>query len=350
MSMLTPSQTTRAVGLPGRGRDRPEPVEAAAPHHDAVVAAERRQSVGRVLDRGEPGGAIVRMDGVLDQGGIARHRRRIEAVAKLELRAVVGIADPAVGMADAPIDHDRDVVHDAPQLGLALAQLLGLALELGDVAVHRDDPPLGGPATADPQPPAVGVPALDQLDRLRAPLLRPLGDPGRLAADRLGDVALPGELRHQLGKADAGPDRVGDRGVELAIALIAEHETVVGVPQHEAFRDALERLAQPGLGLPRPRLAVPVRPFDPAALIPLDLQALPRRGQLGALALELLHEVRKARRRRLPGRRRGRGLRLLAGFGPCLRRRALHHRGLAKTPEVEWPPAQAAEAHRQSKA
>ena len=311
-----PVPDDRAVGLAGRGRERPEPVEAAAAHQDPAIAAERGEPVGRLLDRREPGGAIVRMDGVLEQRGVARHRRGIEAVAKLELRAVIGIADPAVGVADAPIDDARDVVDDAAQLGLALAQLLGLALELGDVGVHGDDAALGGPAAADPQPLAVGEPALDQLDRLLAALPRPLGDPGRLAADRLGDVALLGEPQDQLGKADAGPDRVGDRGVEVAIALVAEHEAVVRVPEHEAVRDALERLAQLGLGLLRPGFAIPQRTFDPARSSISACRrccAAPARRS----ALELPHEVRSARRHRLPGARlaagspAGRGIRPL---------------------------------------
>ncbi len=47
--------------------------------------------------------------------------------------------------------------------GLARPQLLGLALELGDVVVQRDDAAVGGAAVAHAQPAAVGELALERL-------------------------------------------------------------------------------------------------------------------------------------------------------------------------------------------
>ena len=127
-----------AVRLPGRRGERPEPAKLAAADRDPVVALERRQlRRPRLLDRREPGGAILGVDRVLQQPGVVGDGRGIEAVAQLDLRAVVGIADATVGVADAAVDHARDVVDDAAQLRLARAQLLGLAFELGDVAVQR---------------------------------------------------------------------------------------------------------------------------------------------------------------------------------------------------------------------
>jgi hypothetical protein len=125
-------------------------VKLTAAQQDPIVARERRQLSGGLLDRRQPGRSIVGVDRVLEQLRVVRHRLDIEAVAQLDLRAKVGVGDAAIGMAHAAIDHAWDVVDDAAQLRFPLAQLLGLALQLSDVAVQRDEATLGGPADRTP--------------------------------------------------------------------------------------------------------------------------------------------------------------------------------------------------------
>ena len=281
-----------AVVLPGRRREGPEPVELAAAQQDPVVARERRQPRGRFLDRRQPARPVLGVHRVLQQLRVVGHRLGIEAMAQLDLRAVVGIGDPAVRMAHAAIDHARDVVDDAAQQRLARAQLLGLALQLGDVAVQGDEAALGGAVVGDAQPAAIGELALERLAVARVLAREALRHPGLLAPDRLRDAAGPGEAARQLRKAHARPDGALERRIEVAIALVGEHQTVLGVPQREAVRHALDRLAQPGFGFPRAGFALAQRPLDPSALLELRLQTLLRILQLGAARRELARGIR----------------------------------------------------------
>ena len=244
------------------------------------------------------------MDRIAQQLRVVRHGLGIEAVAQLDLRAVVGVADPAVRMAHPPIDHARDVVDDPAQLRLPGAQLLGLALQLGDVAVQRDEAALGGPVVGDAQPAPVGELALERLAVAQARALEALRDPRFLPPDRLRQAPGPGEAPRQLGEAHAGSDRGLERRIESAIALVREHQTVLRVPQREAVRHALDRLAQPRLGIARAGLAVTQRPLDPSALFELGVEALLQVLKLGAALRQAQRELgsRRIPTARLPRR------------------------------------------------
>ena len=130
-------------------------------------------------------------------------------------------------------------MHVGAQAAVVLDQLLLVCLDAGNVGADRNVAAVLGAALGDVQPAAVVELRLEGAGarRVHAGLLQ-AGAHLRHAAD----------LDHGL-IGGAG----GHRGVrQLVQALemrIAEHEAVFGVPQHESFRNGLDRVAQPEIGL-----------------------------------------------------------------------------------------------------
>ncbi len=128
-----------------------------------------------------------------------------------------------------------DVHHE---LVLRLRQPLLLLLQLGDVGADRDRAAILGAPTVDLEPAAVREPRLVGA-RADAAALRP---------DRLAVHVGLGADRHDLVMGHAGVERLGRQLVKLLVFCIAENEAVRGVPEHEGFRDRLDRVAQMGVG------------------------------------------------------------------------------------------------------
>ncbi len=121
---------------------------------------------------------------------------------------------------------------------LAVDQLFLVRLERGDVGADRDIAAVLGAPLADVQPAAV----LElRLEGARARNARAAGDDlvahHRLAAG--GDHRLVGGADH---------DRLVGQVVQLLEIRIAQHQAIVGVPQHEGFRDGLDGVAQAHVG------------------------------------------------------------------------------------------------------
>ena len=131
------------------------------------------------------------------------------------------------------------VDHVGAQAGVVFDQLLLVFLDAGDVGADRDVAAVLGAAFGDVQPAAVVELRLEGAGarRMRAGFLQP-GAHFRHAAD----------LDHGLVRG-AGRHRRVRQLVQALEVRIAEHEAVFRVPQHEGFRDGLDRVAQPQVGL-----------------------------------------------------------------------------------------------------
>jgi len=66
-------------------------------------------------------------------------------------------------------------------------------------------------------------------------VLDALGDPRFLVADRLGELAAPDRVADQLLERPGLVDRLLGQFVELLVAVVGQHETVITVEQREAF-------------------------------------------------------------------------------------------------------------------
>ncbi len=133
------------------------------------------------------------------------------------------------------------VDHRGAQPKVVLDQLLFVLLDAGDVGSDRDVAAVLGPALADMQPASVVELRLE----------------GSRARRLVGDLVQAGaDLRHSadLDHGFIGRARRHRRIRQLVQSLevrIAEHQAVSGIPQHEGFRDGLDRIAQPQIGLDR---------------------------------------------------------------------------------------------------
>ncbi len=127
------------------------------------------------------------------------------------------------------------VADGGAQAQVVVDQLVFVFLDAGDVGADRDVAAVLGAALADMQPAAV---VELRLESARA---------RRLVA---GFVQPRAHLRHA---ADFDHGLIGcarrDGGVRQFVQAlemrIAQHQAVAGVPQHEGFRDGLDRVAQP---------------------------------------------------------------------------------------------------------
>ena len=107
-------------------------------------------------------------------------------------------------------------------------------LDGGDVGADRDVAAVLGAAFADVQPAAVLELRLEGTRARRLAFARDLGTDNGLAPGA-DDVLVRGP-RHQ---------RLVRQIMQLLEVGVAQHQAVVGVPQHEGFRDGLDGVAQP---------------------------------------------------------------------------------------------------------
>jgi hypothetical protein len=117
------------------------------------------------------------------------------------------------------------------------------ALEVGDAHADHHRAAVRHLAVDDAHPAAVG--ALDVGGVARpADAVEPVGDVrleplGRHAAD-----AGRGEGAHQRLEARANLELVADRRVDVGVALVPQHQPLVGIEQREALAERLHRLGQ----------------------------------------------------------------------------------------------------------
>ena len=74
---------------------------------------------------------------------VSKHGLRAEQLG--DLGAEIGVGDPAIGVEDAPIDHPRQVVHDAPQQRVRIRRRRTIAIPVGHtgldlVYINRTSP------------------------------------------------------------------------------------------------------------------------------------------------------------------------------------------------------------------
>ena len=131
------------------------------------------------------------------------------------------------------------VDHRGAQPKIVVDQFLFVLLDAGDVGADRDVAAVLGAALADMQPAAVVE----------------LGLEGARARRRRAGFVQPGaNLRHaaDLDHGFIGGARRHRRIRQLVQALevrVAQHQAIFRVPQHEGFRNGLDRVAQPQIGL-----------------------------------------------------------------------------------------------------
>ena len=200
---------------------------------------------------------------------------------------------------------------------LRLLQLLLVLLDRGDVGADRDEAAVAGAPLVDLQPAPVGEPRL-----IGARALVARRDVVGVDDDLVGDDRRLAEPR-QFGVGGAGARRVQRQIVQMLIFGVAEHQAIVGVPQHESFRDRLDGVAQAlvggrgDLGLAHPLGDVDGDADQPAAAVAFD--------DVGALVDEdpfAVGAAQPAAKRERSERRRARG------FGDLLQRRVerMHER------------------------
>ena len=132
-----------------------------------------------------------------------------------------------------------EVENGGDQLLLGLDEAVLMALERRDVRAHRHVAAVLGAPLVDLQPASV---LKAGLEGARAHILL-------LAAQELVLHLRRAAQRHHLRIGLALQLRVGRQLVQLLELRIAEHEVVVGIPQHEGLGDRLDGVVEPGVGL-----------------------------------------------------------------------------------------------------
>ena len=125
------------------------------------------------------------------------------------------------------------------QQALRFHQLVFVLFQRGDVRAHRDEAAVARAPFAHLQP--ARILELDFVDGAFA-----VGERGDLRRRRLDRRRA---MRHDRRIGLAGADRVRGQIVQPRVFRVAQHKPILGVPQHEGFRNALDRLAQALVGL-----------------------------------------------------------------------------------------------------
>ncbi len=164
------------------------------------------------------------------------------AIAVMLDRGIVDAKDAlVVQRAD---DHGHGIaVEQQPERGLAL-------LQLGDVDAQADDAAVLGQPLLDQDAAAVAQGLLVALAGLIKPF-EPLRDPLFLAADRFGIIAALDADADGILQPRARLEQVGAAAVDLGVFLVPENVASLGVEEHDALRQDVDRLAQPLVGFPR---------------------------------------------------------------------------------------------------
>ncbi len=169
----------------------------------------------------------------------------LRAVRALGLRLLLEVAFGEVGellrLQLQRLARFLQVRHRGDELPFGIDELLLMALQGRDVRADRDVAAVLGAAFVDLQPAPVAELGLEgaRPDRAAVAADEPMPDDGRLRAFHHRGVILA--RNHKLRREVV-------QGLEFRVA---EHEPVVGVPQHEGFRDRVDRVAQARIGLRR---------------------------------------------------------------------------------------------------
>jgi hypothetical protein len=127
-----------------------------------------------------------------------------------------------------------------------IAQALFRPLQLGDVDPHGHGESTRRLVFADAETPAGGY--FDfEIAACPGTTFDPVAHPGFDIAGH--GIATVGDMGAQQGfKGNAGPDQRGGRREDFPIPLVAQHQSLVFVPQGETFGDAVQCFRQPRLG------------------------------------------------------------------------------------------------------
>jgi protein tyrosine phosphatase (PTP) superfamily phosphohydrolase (DUF442 family) len=128
--------------------------------------------------------------------------------------------------------------------------LLFALLQLGDVDAQADDVAALGQPLLDQDDPAVGKDLLMAFAGL-IKFCQPLGDPLFFAADRFRIVAALDADADGVLQPRARLEQVRTAAVDLGILLVPENVASLGVEEHDALRQNVDRLAQPFVGFSR---------------------------------------------------------------------------------------------------
>ncbi len=125
-----------------------------------------------------------------------------------------------------------------------------LLLHLRDVDAEPDDPPVGGRALLDHQPPPIG----DALLMADAGVLQPgqpLFDPFLLAAHRVRVVPAGHADAQGVLELAARFEKIGGAVVDLGVALVPEDVAALTIEKDDALGQGVDRFAQTLFGPPR---------------------------------------------------------------------------------------------------
>jgi hypothetical protein len=180
---------------------------------------------------------------------------------------------------DAPgVERDLDTADpghasDAVEAFGQLSQLDFGLLEAGDIDAQPGRAAVAHAMFGDQQMAPIRQPLFDGPIEF-AVMPQALGKPGVFAACCLRKLPVGQPGSGQFGKTHAVDQRRGAGAIKGAESLVAHHETVVGIEDHEGLRDAFDRVVQRLLRDPRGELGV-ASPRD------LGLQLAPLFRQFG---------------------------------------------------------------------
>ena len=158
------------------------------------------------------------------------------AIAVMLDRGIVD-AEDAFAVQRAHDHRNRIAVEQQPERGLAL-------LQLGDIDAQTDDAAVLGQPLLDQDDAAIGQRLLVAFAG-PVQLVEPLGDPFFLAADRFRIVAALDADPDGVLQPRAVLEQVRAAVVDFRIFLVPEDVAAVGVEEHDALRQDVDRLAQP---------------------------------------------------------------------------------------------------------
>lgn len=126
---------------------------------------------------------------------------------------------------------------------IGLRKLGQHGLDRGDIAANADDPAIGGSPLLHQHPAPLRQSAFDRAIATAVPGNHRRNEP--LGVSRcLGILAKRRALADHLLERHAGNEECSGERVDLAIAMIARDQPVVGVPHREAVRHRLDGVDQ----------------------------------------------------------------------------------------------------------
>ena len=226
-------------------------------HLDLLARGAGRQDHGEVAQQliGSEGVQVQRHLAGLDLGEIQDVVQQTQQRTRgaLGLAGVIGLPHRQFSFLQQR-QHAQDGIHRRADLVAHVGQeltfrigrfqrRLGGAHELGDVDAVTHGVAIGHAAFADAQDAAV-TQALGQLRRRLAVDGHAFGHPVVHTTDSLGVLTAFGTGADDLLEIGARHHQVGAQGVEVAVALVAQHHAVVGVEQRVGIVQSVDRAAQ----------------------------------------------------------------------------------------------------------